>query len=120
MDQVTIRAVVAAHGLRKGAEVTVAETPLVAGAIHNGVFAVIDRIPSSQDDTVPPSQAGTGETFPDETVPDPETPAETFGGGDEFEQDLIRAMTEPIDPEVAADNSTVVPSHEPGTRKRRG
>lgn len=119
MDQVTIRAVIAAHGLRKGAEVTVAETPLVAGAIRNGIFKVLDRVPSSQD-AVPPSQAGTGETFPDETVPDPETPTETFGDGDEFEQDLIRAMTEPIEPEVAADNSTIVPFHEPGTRKRRG
>ncbi len=112
MDTVTIQAVIAAHGLRKGDKVTVAETPTIAGAISNGVFKVLDRVSPVQD-TVPPSQPGTSQ---DETPPD----GGTSQDDDEFEQDLIRAMTEPIEPEVAADNSTVVPSPQPGTRKRRG
>lgn len=43
MDQVKIRAAVAAHGLAKNDEVTVAETPIVAGAINNGVFVLLER-----------------------------------------------------------------------------
>lgn len=48
MDQVKIRASVAACGLRKGAEVTVAETPMVAGAIKNGVFQELERFPAAK------------------------------------------------------------------------
>ena len=46
MDQVKIRAVVAAHGLTKNAEVTVAATPTIEGAIRNGVFKELERYPS--------------------------------------------------------------------------
>lgn len=45
MDQVRIRAAVSAHGLTKGREVTVAETPVIAGAIGN-VFELLERIPA--------------------------------------------------------------------------
>lgn len=57
MDQVKIRASVAAHGLHKNAEVTVAETPTVAGAIRSGVFVELERFPEvapPEDDVVPP------------------------------------------------------------------
>ena len=46
MDQVKIKAVVAAGGLAKNAEVTVAATPLVEGAIRNGVFQELERHPA--------------------------------------------------------------------------
>ena len=48
MDQVKIRAAVAAHGLTKNAEVTVAETPVIAGAIKSGVFELLERIPEDE------------------------------------------------------------------------
>lgn len=47
MDQVKIRASVAAHGLRKHDEVTVAATPAVEGAIKSGVFVELERIPET-------------------------------------------------------------------------
>jgi hypothetical protein len=50
MDQVRIRAAVAAHGLAKNAEVTVAATPTVEGAIRNGVFVELDRIAAEPQD----------------------------------------------------------------------
>ena len=53
MDQVKIRAVVAAGGLRKHQEVTVAATPLVEGAISNGVFLELERYPSGSFDDEP-------------------------------------------------------------------
>lgn len=43
MDQVRIRAAVSAGGLTKGAEVTVAATPQVEGAIRNGVYIELNR-----------------------------------------------------------------------------
>lgn len=43
MDQVRIRAAVAAGGLRKNQEVTVAATPMVEGAISNGVYVELER-----------------------------------------------------------------------------
>ena len=52
MDQVKIRAAVAAHGLAKDDEVTVAATPVVEGAIKNGVFVELDRIPAEPQDGV--------------------------------------------------------------------
>lgn len=102
MDEVTIRATVSAHGMRKGDHVTVAETPLVAGGLANGVFQLVERHTAA----VPVGQnGGTGEGVPSDTDPD--------GLG----QDPLEAMTRP---EVAADNSTVVPSHVPGTRPADG
>lgn len=50
MDQVKIRAAIAAHGLAKDAEVTVAATPTVEGAIRNGVFVELARIPAEPKD----------------------------------------------------------------------
>jgi hypothetical protein len=52
MDQVKIRAAIAAHGLAKDAEVTVAATPTVEGAIRNGVFVELARIPAEPKDGV--------------------------------------------------------------------
>ena len=46
MDQVKIQAVVAAGGLAKHAEVTVAATPMVEGGIRNGVFKELERYPA--------------------------------------------------------------------------
>lgn len=79
MDQVTIRAEIAAHGLHKGAVVTVAETPAIAGAINNGVFTEIDRIPEKVAEP--------------ETVPDPEQGPEE-ADGNELETDLIAPADE--------------------------
>lgn len=56
MDQVKIRAAIAAHGLKKDTEVTVAATSIVEGAISNGVFVELERYPSPG--------------FPEEAVPD--------------------------------------------------
>lgn len=50
MDQVKIRASVSAHGVPRGEEVTVAETPIVAGAIASGVFVELERYPADDDD----------------------------------------------------------------------
>lgn len=50
MDQVKIRAAVAAHGLKKDAEVTVAATPTVEGAIRNGVFIELERVKAEPQD----------------------------------------------------------------------
>lgn len=45
MDQVKIQAAVAAHGLSKGQKTDdwIAETPVIAGGIRNGVFIELDR-----------------------------------------------------------------------------
>lgn len=45
MDMVRIRASISAGGLRKGQEVTVAETPMIAGGIKNGVYILLERFP---------------------------------------------------------------------------
>jgi hypothetical protein len=85
MDQVKIRAAVAAHGLAKDAEVTVAETPIVAGAINNGVFVLLER---NGEPIVPPTpEPQDGED--DET---PVPPVENV--------ELPDADTEPEEPPV--------------------
>jgi hypothetical protein len=76
MDQVTIRAEIAAHGVPKGATVTVAETPVIAGAISNGVFTELDRISPKE----PESEAG-----PEEAE------------GNELEANLIAPGDDPAD-----------------------
>lgn len=49
MDQVKIRASVSAHGLVKGQEVTVAETPVIKGALKTGVFVELERFPAPEE-----------------------------------------------------------------------
>lgn len=93
MDQVKIRAAVAAHGLAKNDEVTVAATPTVEGAITNGVFVELDRIPSE------PQEPQDGE---DDEAPVPPV----------VDVDLPDAVDEPTTDEPAAPKS--------GSTRRRG
>jgi hypothetical protein len=78
MDQVKIRAAVAAHGLAKDAEVTVAATPTVEGAITNGVFVELDRVrsePQDGEDDATPVPPVEDVELPDATdEPAPEKP----------------------------------------------
>lgn len=73
MDQVKIRANLAAHGLKKDAEVTVAETPLVAGAISNGVFIELERYPAEPEEVSDPEEPIVDIPLPD-VVTDPVPP----------------------------------------------
>lgn len=112
MDQVKIHANVSAHGLRKGAEVTVAETPTIAGAIRSGVFTELDRIPakpkeSTDNDGQTPSKV--------EDVPLTGEAADALSGPSD--DDLVRAMTEPVDgPESAEGNDLADDLAEPDTK----
>lgn len=76
MDQVKIRAVVAAGGLRKHQEVTVAATPMVEGAIANGVFLELERYPfgPGEADLVDDTEIGEDPVPPIEEVELPEIP----------------------------------------------
>lgn len=96
MDQVKIRAAVAAHGLAKNAEVTVAATPTVEGAIRNGVFVELDRIKAEPEDGV-----------------DDETPVPPI-----VEVPLPDVVDEP---DASTDEPTTEPAPKPkGTARRRG
>lgn len=88
MDMVRIRATISAHGLVKGQEVTVAETPVIAGGIGT-VFELLERIPADNDEQVnaeavsdPPE--ATPPVIEDLELPDPistddgETPATEY------------------------------------------
>lgn len=128
---VTIRATIDVSGFPKGERVTVAETPRVAGAIRNGVFELIERYPA-----VSPETSHEGETDPetDDETSQPETLLGVSQPLPETDETFCKCMDQECTnrhyqdfldeqaaaAEVAADNSTVTPSHLPGTRKRRG
>lgn len=80
MDMVRIRASISAGGLRKGQEVTVAETPMIAGGIKSGVYVLLERIQSSG--ITDPSNA--------EWVPLP--------GSEPIDLSSVVPVTEPDDP----------------------
>jgi hypothetical protein len=82
MDQVKIRAAIAAHGLAKNDEVTVAATPTVEGAIRNGVFVELARIPETpltqaildDEDNVDDAQKGADDETPVPPIEEVELP----------------------------------------------
>lgn len=78
MDQVKIRAAIAAHGLKKDAEVTVAATPIVEGAIGSGVFVELERFRSEPEEPEEPQDGVDDETPvpPVEDVQLPDAPPE--------------------------------------------
>jgi hypothetical protein len=141
MDNVTVRASVAAAGLAKGATVTVAETPMVRGAIDSGVFTLIERhsvtVPASHPETSQGVPAETDETTPpapewyacpacqvertDYEGPDGQhLPTCPNCGSDAVpvRSELPFPGSETSQPETAADGSTVVSEHLPGTSPR--
>lgn len=124
MDQVKIRAAVAAHGLRKGQEATVAETPAIAGAIDSGVFVELDRIPG---DEQPESLLGTYNEADESAASfEPDEPVDTSDPDDETPVPPTENVELPDpgqstdDGETAATEYETPDEPEQETRKRRG
>jgi hypothetical protein len=108
MDQVTIKANIAAHGVPQNATVTVAETPLIAGAIANGVFSVIDRIPGKTPEPIDPP--GFEETDPN---------APTLIEDVDLPDGIRDGQIEPLEPGNELANDLVAPKDpEPPVAKR--
>lgn len=110
MDMVSIRAAVSAHGLRKGQEVTVAETPVIAGGIDGGVFILLRRVPSQ-----------TETEFVDELVDAITTPA--FEPDDPTHIGDERPVPEIQDvplPDSTDDGETPATEYQPEGKRRRG